>query len=537
MNTLLVYPPKTTKYNNANEYSKLGFSIGLAYIAAFVNKTSQHNADIIIAPYQRKTKEDILQWITDKKIDLLGISVIQEDAHDAFALALFVKQNKPLIHITIGGQYPSQDYSNILTNCWFVDSVVCGEGEYPMVDLLDALSCQAPIDNISGLAYRDNDGEVQNNPYGRICNLDKLPFPIDEISKVDDLRTKIRIDVSAQRGCYGNCIFCSIVAFYKNTGIRRRSPKNVVDEIEVYYRNYNRNEFCFIDDDFIDTSIESSKWIEEFCKEVQKRGLTIKFDMVMRANDCDIDSLKQLVDIGLDGVGMGVESFSPSVLKRMNKNITLKDITESIRICRQLGLPLGLGFIMFEPDLTFAELRTNIRFLNQYGFFAPTHFYNNMKAYVGTPLRERLIKEKRLKLNEWYDVGFYDFQDNRVQFVWDNMDVFKPYLFDIEDRHSVLIDLLKSKLSSFCKATYTNRRLEYETIKIAIQHNNRMEVEKKNICTFILNELVRLAGDLQTASKDIKLLSLQHKVRYDEINKNLIVLKAIITSIREYSHE
>ncbi|MEU6997291.1 hypothetical protein [Nonomuraea sp. NPDC046570] len=60
---------------------------------------------------------------------------------------------------------------------------------------------------------------------------------------------------------------------------------------------------------------------------------------------------------------VGVESGSPSQLRRYGKGQTVKQTVDALRIGSALGTPMEFGFITFDPLVTPLELAENLRFL------------------------------------------------------------------------------------------------------------------------------------------------------------------------------
>ncbi len=81
-----------------------------------------------------------------------------------------------------------------------------------------------------------------------IHNLDDLPFPArDHLPQIMKMGGEVLI--SASRGCFYRCTFCSIPDFFDHSW-RSRSPANVVQELKHLVSTYGYSTFWFIDDDF-----------------------------------------------------------------------------------------------------------------------------------------------------------------------------------------------------------------------------------------------------------------------------------------------
>jgi radical SAM superfamily enzyme YgiQ (UPF0313 family) len=521
MNILLIYPPKT----NNQETAMNGLTLGLAYIAAFLNYNN-HYTDIINAPYQGVDDSYIIEQISKNKYDLIGISMsVQEDVPDGIELSRKIKNVYPNIIIFVGGHFATHESTNILTHVHEIDVVIRGEGEKTTLSLIQALENGDPLCNLKGITYRDDGKVISNTSAELIEDLDVLPSPINELYKLSGLKEDI-IPISAQRGCYGNCSFCSIVSFYGKSTIRRKSPRNVVDEIEEYHNRFGKKIFNFVDDNFVDQSSNSRKWINEFCNEIKKRNLKIKFEMILRVNDCTLDILKPLIDVGLYQVGIGVESFSENVLRRMNKKISLEDITKSIKTIRNLGITLIIYYIMFEPDMSFDDLYNNYIFLRMYGFFAPVYVFKYVEPYSGTPLRKKLIEENRLILSNWYEVGKYNFLDEKVQSVFNQLMKLKKAFAEIEKTHRENKLYYDKYIFNFLKLDYVSRLKIRDDIFEIIMIDKKF----KHLETSILFNF--LGNILKEPKNGVKTVSIQQN-----IEKTINEMKKILCKIEALYHK
>jgi len=68
---------------------------------------------------------------------------------------------------------------------------------------------------------------------------------------------------------------------------------------------------------------------------------------------------------------VGVESGSPSQLRRYGKGQTVEQTADALRVGSSLGLPMEFGFITFDPLLTPSELTENIEFLARTDIMSP----------------------------------------------------------------------------------------------------------------------------------------------------------------------
>lgn len=321
-------------------------------------------------------------------------------------------------HITIGGHYPSFAYDKVLDAIPGLDSIIRFEGEQTLCELADRIVNRANWRDIVGLAYRLDDGKaVSNQLRDPVADLDTLAWP--DRRDIDYESAEMATgSILASRGCPWDCSFCSIRPFYEAQGgkLRRlRQPSNVVDEMETLYVERGVSVFLFQDDDFLATGRRARIWASEIADELIERGLNrkIAFKISCRSDEVREDIMLKLKSGGLTHVYLGVESGDKTSLKNMNKMLEPERHLQAGRVLRSCGLSFDFGFMLMEPYSTFATVRNNIAFLREFvgdGWTVAT--FCRMLPYGGTPVRDRLIKENRLKGSE-YEPD-YDFLDERL---------------------------------------------------------------------------------------------------------------------------
>ena len=94
--------------------------------------------------------------------------------------------------------------------------------------------------------------------------------------------------------------------------------------------NYGVREILIEDDTFI----ISRKNVAEFCEAVLSEGLDISWSCLGRADRVDLDLLKLMRRAGCWHVSFGIESGDEDILKAVNKNLNIEQITEALMMCR-----------------------------------------------------------------------------------------------------------------------------------------------------------------------------------------------------------
>ena len=113
--------------------------LGLMYIAAFLRKkNSAHQIKIIDMIINRLTWKDIKKDIIKFRPEICGFSSLSLEANNMHIIARSVKELIPNCHIVVGGPHASAAPEEILKDK-SINSVVIGEGEETMVELLESV--------------------------------------------------------------------------------------------------------------------------------------------------------------------------------------------------------------------------------------------------------------------------------------------------------------------------------------------------------------------------------------------------------------
>ncbi|MBT3290844.1 MAG: B12-binding domain-containing radical SAM protein [Victivallales bacterium] len=293
------------------------------------------------------------------------------------------------------GVFPTFCSAEMLEDNPGLDFVLVGEFEGTLADLLGYRSLQAALDPpLPGI--RSHNGFGGRRPL--INDLGVVPVPWD-VGRSADLS---QVNVAASRGCYGACTFCSIQPFYGQSKWRRRSVQDVVAEVQLRGVSRGKDQVYFVDPNFLGPGASGQRRARELGGRL--RDLPVRFGMETRVNDVHGETIAVLREGGLDSVFLGVESASDAVLQRMNKRITPAQSALAIRQLRDAGILVTTGFIMFEPDSTLADVRTNFRFVEENGLLghpdqSANVLHHSQIILKGSPAYACLEREGRLLLS------------------------------------------------------------------------------------------------------------------------------------------
>lgn len=389
--------------------------LGLAYLAAALRENGM-SVEIIDAPTEKLDYADLAAELSRRHFRILGVSnLFQSNLTTILKWLETLKAGGLAAHITIGGHPATFTYNEILTQFNAVDSVVRGEGEHTIVYLAKALLTGEDWRSVDGIAWCDGEKIVVNPSRPLIADLNALPWPARD-AYASRPKAFQQLTFSYSRGCKAFCAFCSIASFYrsfKGPVWRGRDPEDLLDEIEAAQRIAHNEMVLLIDDTFIGPGEIGRARAFELAEAFSARNLDYVWGAACRADQVEEELFSRLHDAGLRIVFLGIESGNDQTLRVFDKDTTVETNKQAIAILRKLGIVPELGFIMFNPYTTFANVRDDMDFLLDVGCGPDPKQIGEMNLFPGQRILTKLKADGLLRgtpLN--YSA---DYVDKRVQ--------------------------------------------------------------------------------------------------------------------------
>lgn len=387
--------------------------LGLAYIASFLESKGVE-VNLVDAHALNFNLNMIKNLFLQERPNIIGVSVTTAQVTLAFSLAEIAKMILPNVFFIVGGAHPSLLPYDLLSN-ENIDACVIGEGETTLFEIVKALEEGKNLERIKGITFRGHHGPIFSGVRPPIENLDALPFPAWHKLPIEKYTSPINrrhpyANIVASRGCPYNCIFCGVGRILgKNQ--RKRTPKNVVDEIQYLVESFHVKEIFVRDSTFT----FDPKWATRIADEIRQRELDILWQCETRANLVNQKLLKRMKASGCYAIWYGVESGNNKILKRMKKGITTDQVREAFKITKAAGIRTHAFFIFGMPDETKETMRQTIDFAIELD--PDIASFNVATPFPGTELYEIASKESMLS-DDWseYMVKLYRGADTSIAY-------------------------------------------------------------------------------------------------------------------------
>jgi len=449
-------------------------------IAAFIRENG-YSVKIIDAEAENWSPEYTAKKIADYNPLLAGIIVLGSNPSAASTpkmtatseLLTALKNKTPNTKTILGGLHPSALPEQTLRE-EKPDFVFRGEGFYTILELLDVLKGNKETKeyNIEGLWYI-KDNEVISNGWGKLVqNLDELPFIAWDLLPMEKYRAhnwhcfdhidqrKPYAVIYTSLGCPFNCTYCNIRSMYDGQpGIRFRSPKRVVEEIDFLVQNYKVKNIKILDEIFV----LRENHVMEFCDLIIQRGYNLNIWAYARIDTVNEKLLMKMKQAGINWLAYGIESGSKKVRNGVNKGRFGQDkIKKAIEMTKAAGIYIIGNFIFGLPDDDLKTMQETLNMAKEFNF-EYVNFYTAM-AYPGSQLYEDAL-QKGIKLPEKWS-GYSQYSEDTLPLPTKHLSAtevlsFRDNAFKEYYKNPKYIKMIKEKFGPKV-VEHTNEMLKHE---------------------------------------------------------------------------
>lgn len=345
--------------------------------------------------------EPVVRDLLARDADVIAVSSMTRDWPGARALLERLAPHTKAIRV-VGGYHASLAPRDVAASA-AVDAIVIGEGERPLVRLLEQLGAGAPLKSGPGLWARKGDRFDGAIP-GADSEPDIADLPWWDYDLFGDMRAHLDrgvntfgpiadryLPVRASRGCPYSCAYCSAPAWGKLGGFAEKERRNrrpvdhLCAELESLVAAYDPEGFEFWDEHFpLDLD-----WLREFARTYPALvGRPFKVEMHPRA--ATRERLELLAEAGIALFHCGVEAGDADLRRTvLNRRTTDEQLQRVFDDCRALGIPTSASLMTTLPKESRAMAHSTVGLLRK---LRPDSFmWSNYQALPGTVLGEAAV--------------------------------------------------------------------------------------------------------------------------------------------------
>ncbi len=433
------------------------FPLGLAYLASVCRKAG-HEVRIYNQDVYHWSESHLLNLLNKEHFDVIGVGVIagyyQYRKLLKISAAINEAKNRPFYVIGGHGPAPEPEYFLKKTKA---DTVVIGEGEITIIELLEALKGKREMSSVNGIAFLKNGKCIKTPKRAPIQNVDDIPLPAWDLFPIDHYalfreahikKSERYMIVLSGRGCTFKCNFC----YRMVEGYRPRSPEGILEEIQILHKDYGISYIDF-EDELLMTSV---KRISELCEAFLKSKLKFRWFCNGRLNYAKPDTLKLMKEAGCIFINYGIESLDEKALRAMNKALTTRQIISGVENTLAAGISPGLNIIFGNIGETAESLKLGVDFLLKYDDHAQMRTIRPVTPYPGSPLYYHAIEKGLLKdCEDFYENKHINADLASVHFTGLSNDEFHKLLYEANQK------LLKRYYSAQLEKTIESARKLY----------------------------------------------------------------------------
>jgi len=424
---MLIYPSVTFSPEGLKQSH---LPLGLAYLAAVLREKvelSVLDAAVEGHGHEERAGRKMLRYglpfagierrIREFKPDLVGVSCIFSSQYqNVVEVMKAARRVDPGVITVTGGTHPTFLPESSMGKCPELDLIARGEGEFTLLDLVRASREGGEYGDIPGLVWRRNSEVAINKPREPHMNLDEIPFPARDLFPLElyheiclpmgiVYKRKPFMSLITTRGCPFRCAFCSSTNFWGNR-YRKRSVKNVLDEMEHLHNDLGIRELKLFDDNLT----SDMKRAKELFSGMIERGIDVTWNTPNGIHVVSLDDelLGLMRKSGGYELTLAVESGDQDVLKNIIRKPTRLDQVEAAaKRIRKKGFGSYGFFIIGFPGETKEQIRRTLDFSRRLDLDRISCFIFN--PLPGTRLFEECVAKGYVKPGDMdEDVDYFE---------------------------------------------------------------------------------------------------------------------------------
>ena len=344
---------------------------------------------------------NLAKIIRREELNLVCLSIRASSYANQAAIITQYLHNEMEIPVLWGGMHPTMMGDECIQTA---DMVLQGEGEYALLDFMNALKEGKDVYASNNVWFRYNQDKIRKNGLRPLVqDLDDLEFRDytthqdkyfiygRSYTVGDPMHGDPVFQMMGSRGCIYKCSYCYNSTYKSEVypgqkWFRVRSPASMVEEIRTAQQHWNFRRIRF-DDEVFNFRMD---WLEDFC-ERYPRDVGLPFEIFIEPKLVNEHRMSMLRDAGLMNVYMGVQSserVTGHLYDRRVKNQTIADIAD---IYHRLGIKPHFQLIFDDPVSTEADKEALFNMIATFPHPYDLYLFS-MTVFPGSELNNKLLQ-------------------------------------------------------------------------------------------------------------------------------------------------
>jgi radical SAM superfamily enzyme YgiQ (UPF0313 family) len=493
MQLLFVYSTQKTIVPQKPLLNQEGIYHGISSIAGTLKQYGHECRLVVLDRANGKQNIQILsEKIKEFQPGILAFTAVFSEFEFICDIATQVKTLFPDLLLIAGGVHitlnPDEKYLSLF------DVICIGEGELPVLELVQNVEANKSIDEIKNLWVKTPTGIAKNPTRPFLQNLDELCFSDREIWQEWILEPNTKPTVLLGRGCPFDCTYCSNHKLRKvSTGkyVRMRSPENILSEIRELYRNRKEINEIYLE---VETIAIDLDWLEKLCSQLETFGKETDFKVKFGTNLRIFPKLNtefvfdQFKRANITSVTIGLESGNYRIRKEiLHRDYSNELILEAVETAKVRGIDIALFNMVGLPTETPAEFAETLRMNRQIqpAFHATSIFF----PYPGTKLaemcREMNLLSKQLNTKDERQLAALDLPGFSKKQIQKSFDSFHYQVYKVKKNKSLSHLLIYYSMCFLGHNFYAN--LKIAVIRFLYKTRNSKRLSSKWFSIFQKN--------------------------------------------------
>lgn len=341
------------------------FNAAISYVGSYLSSRDL-SFDYVTSVREEYDKlKDTLQ--NSKVMTVAVLTTLYVTPNPIVEVIKLVREWNPDAKIVVGGPFITTlcrtkdddhvDYvcSKLIGADYYINS---SKGEEALKDLINALKGNGDIQKVKNLFYYPDGKPVKNEKetetQGLADNMVDWNLYGDDPKEFVNIRTAV--------SCPYACAFCG---FPENAGAYQTTGVELVEKElkDLIAYNPNLKSIYFIDDTF---NVPKARF-KELLRSWIKNKFEFKWHSYLRCQHVDEETIQLMAESNCEGVFLGIESGSDTILKNMNKQAKVQHYAKGIEMLKKAGIMTFGAFIVGFPGENLKTFKETMDFIESSG--------------------------------------------------------------------------------------------------------------------------------------------------------------------------